>query len=154
MAILKGKNPDKGSLQDLTSTTIDGGDDPNREALDVNIKNPTDIEVGVDFPTGDDALATSSNQIPPTDLLKADQTAATSDTNVVTVTQAGIKDFKLFNPSPSITMYVWFGADPSASNQIVLPPNVGYDDTLKTAKGDMRYKSASAGGYLIYVLKG
>lgn len=43
--VIKGKNPDKGSLEKVTSTTIDGGEDPDREALDVNIKNANDIEV-------------------------------------------------------------------------------------------------------------
>ena len=88
------------------------------------------------------------------DMLKADITSATSDTNVVTVTQAGIKSFRLSNPSSTITMYVNFGADPAAASQIVLPPLTSYDDTLKTVKGDMRYKSSAAGGTLVYVLKG
>jgi hypothetical protein len=132
-----------GGVKDFTVTPVTDEDDKIHNAQDVNVVN-----------SGDDALATAANQTPPTDILKADETDATTDTNVVTITQTGIKEFRLSNPSSTITMYVNFGADPSANNQIVLPPLTSYDDSLKTIEGDMRYKSSAAGGTLVYVLKG
>ncbi|MBZ2166284.1 hypothetical protein [Methanobacterium spitsbergense] len=102
--------------------------------------------------------AKEANQNPPLDILGGDQTAATGDTNIVTVAKAGIKSASLFNPSTSITMYVNFGTDPVAGNQIVIPPLASKDvpacGTFKTVKGDMRYKSSAAGGILIYELDG
>ena len=99
-------------------------------------------------------IATSAKQSPPTSPLAADQTGATGDTNVVTVTQAGILGASLYNPSTSITMYVWFGAAPSAGSQIVLPPLASKDVQFKVAVGNMQYKSSAIGGTLIYELDG
>ena len=99
-------------------------------------------------------FATSAKQSPPTSPLAADQTGATGDTNVVTVTQAGILGASLYNPSTSITMYVWFGAAPSAGSQIVLPPLASKDVQFKVAVGNMQYKSSAIGGTLIYELDG
>jgi hypothetical protein len=86
--------------------------------------------------------------------LKSDMTSATSDTNVVTVSQVGIKRATIANPSTTITMYVWFGANPSAGAQYVLPPGASFSDLDVDDKDDMRYKSSVAGGTLIYDLRG
>jgi hypothetical protein len=86
--------------------------------------------------------------------LKADITAATANTDVVTVEQAGIKKATLINPHSSIIMYVWFGADPSTGAQYVLYPGMTLSDLSIDNKGDMRYKSSAAGGLLIYDLRG
>lgn len=83
---------------------------------------------------------------------KADETAATADTNVVTVAQVGIKYADLANPS-NVTMYVWFGADPAAGSQIVLRPGASWNGNVDNA-ASMRYKSSAAGGILDYVLRG
>lgn len=63
------------------------------------------------------------------------------------------RDADLYNPSTSVTMYVWFGADPASGSQIVLPPLASYETAVDT-KADMRYKSSVAGGQLVYVLRG
>jgi hypothetical protein len=92
--------------------------------------------------------------------LAADITAATANTTVQTVTQAGILKGSIFNPSgqpgytAGITMYVWFGAAPGAGTQIVLLPGMSKDVTFETAVGNMQYKSSAAGGQLIYELDG
>jgi hypothetical protein len=102
------------------------------------------------------ALPTSGITMP----LAADITAATADTTVQTVTQAGILKGSIFNPSgqpgytAGITMYVWFGAAPGAGTQIVLLPGMSKDVTFETAVGNMQYKSSAAGGQLIYELDG
>lgn len=85
--------------------------------------------------------------------LKADETAATSNTDVVTVAQAGIKYADLANPHKTITMYVWFGADPAAGSQIPLVPGASWSGPVDN-QADMRYKSSAAGGVLDYVLRG
>lgn len=86
--------------------------------------------------------------------LKADVTAATANTDVVTVSQTGIKKATIANPHQSIIMYVWFGADPAAAAQYVLYPGMTFSDIAIDNKGDMRYKSSAAGGLLIYDLRG
>jgi len=86
-------------------------------------------------------------------ILKADETPATSNTNVVTVTQAGIKYAELYNPHDTIKMTVWFGTDPAAGSQIVLNPKTGWCGAIDN-KGDLRYKSSDVGGKLDYVLRG
>jgi hypothetical protein len=102
------------------------------------------------------ALPTSGITMP----LAADITAATADTTVQTITQAGILKGSIFNPSgqpgytAGITMYVWFGAAPGAGTQIVLLPGMSKDVTVETAVGNMQYKSSAAGGQLIYELDG
>jgi hypothetical protein len=102
--------------------------------------------------------AKGANQNPPLDILGGDLTTATTDTTVQTITKAGIKLASVFNPSTSITMYVNFGTDPVAGNQIVIPPLASKDvpasGVFKTTKGDMRYKSSAIGGTLIYELDG
>jgi hypothetical protein len=93
--------------------------------------------------------------------LKADQTGATANTDVVTVSQAGIKYADLANPAiipgtttpNTVTMYVWFGADPAAAAEIVLTPGTSWSGDVNN-KADMRYKSSATGGYLNYVLRG
>ena len=102
------------------------------------------------------ALPTSGITMP----LAADITAATANTTVQTVTQAGILKGSIFNPSgqpgytAGITMYVWFGAAPGVGTQIVLLPGMSKDVTFETAVGNMQYKSSAAGGQLIYELDG
>jgi hypothetical protein len=87
------------------------------------------------------------------EILAADKTAETSDTNTVTITQTGIKEYSIFNPS-TVTVYVNFGTNPVTGNQLVLLPGMADDQILKTSKNDMRYRSSAAGGYLVYKLLG
>jgi len=86
-------------------------------------------------------------------LLKADLSAATPDTNVVTVTQAGIKKVDLYNVSSTQTLYIAFGSAPAAGNQIVLPAGKEIHLNIPIA-ANMQYKSSVAGGQISYVLSG